>query len=153
MRSARQRAVVLAGVALALAIVGLALALGRGGGGAEETSGAGGSRSDEEGGVTVMATWDGSLSPAKFELALNTHSVDLDGYDLSRLVVLRVNGGSEVAPVSTDQPKGGHHRSATLTFDWPVARASQAGASTVELVVRGVGGKAERVLRWEPAGE
>jgi hypothetical protein len=94
----------------------------------------------------VKATWDGSLAPTSFKIALDTHTVDLDAYELARLVVLRVDGGADIAPASSEDATGGHHREATLTFD-----TDQPGGSfsEIELVVRDIGGKAERILRWE----
>ena len=51
-----------------------------------------------------------------FAVAMDTHSVDLDGYDLSTLVVLQTGDGRETMPVSWDAPKGGHHRKGKLVF-------------------------------------
>jgi hypothetical protein len=47
---------------------------------------------------------------------MDTHSVDLDGYDLSQLVVLKTGDGREGVPLKWDSPAGGHHRKGTLTF-------------------------------------
>jgi hypothetical protein len=45
-------------------------------------------------------------------------------------------------------PKGGHHREGRLTFDGDAAPFF-ADATWIELVINGVGGVPERVLRWD----
>ena len=82
-----------------------------------------------------------------FQVALNTHSVDLDAYDLKNGVRLRDDRGNELAPGTVDVPLGGHHRSGTVTFEGPALAA----AKYVELVVRGLAGVPERSFRWEVA--
>jgi hypothetical protein len=107
-------------------------------------------QSVDGGGVTVKATWNGDRSAPAFTVALDTHTVDLDGYDLSDLAALRVNG-TEIAPVTWGAPKGGHHREGELTFPVTMPDGTPViSADTIELVlvVRGVGGMEERVLRW-----
>jgi hypothetical protein len=100
--------------------------------------------------VKVAATWRGPERGPIFEMALDTHVVDLDGYDLTRLAVLRTDQGLEVAPSGWDAPKGGHHRSGTLSFppvigDRPVISP---GTGAIELIVRDVAGVPERTFRW-----
>src|SRR3990172_5675246 len=82
-----------------------------------------------------------------FQVALNTHSVDLDAYDLKNGVRLRDDRGNELAPGTVDVPLGGHHREGTVTFEGPAL----ASAKYVELMVRGLAGVPERSLRWEVA--
>ena len=103
------------------------------------------------GNVTIKATWQGRSAGPIFFVALDTHAVDLDVYDLKQLVTLRVDGGQAVQPVSWDAPKGGHHRSGTLSFPAAAADGSpliSASTRTVELVIRDIAGVPERVLRW-----
>ncbi len=83
-----------------------------------------------------------------FYVAMNTHSVDLDGYDLGELATLRDNTGNEYRPVSWDSAPGGHHRKGTLTFNLPDS-LSQGNAEYVEIVIRDIAGIDERVLKWE----
>ncbi len=110
-------------------------------------AGPGGTRTSEEGSVTVQVTWNGSLNDFVFEVVMDTHSVDLDSFDLSQLAVLRSDRASEVRPAGWDAPKGGHHRSGQLRFPG----SSLAGQPRyVELVVRGLAAP-ERVFRWEIA--
>src|SRR5262245_65963631 len=75
----------------------------------------GATQTNEGGQVTVKATWNGVSAGPVFNIALNTHAVDLDGFDLKQLAVLQVDG-REVQPSGWDAPKGGHHRSGTLSF-------------------------------------
>ena len=83
-----------------------------------------------------------------FYVAMNTHSVDLDGYNLGELAALRDNMGNEYRPVSWDSAPGGHHRKGTLTFSLPDS-LSQGNAEYVEIVIRDIAGIEERVLKWE----
>jgi hypothetical protein len=66
--------------------------------------------------VTIAVTWQGAEAGPVFNVALDTHSVDLDAVDLSKAAMLRTDPGVQVRPVGWDAPKGGHHRSGTLAF-------------------------------------
>ena len=113
-----------------------------------------------QGGVTIQVTWvtadllaspemegAGDLDLSRylaFYVRLNTDSADLSKYDLGRISVLHDLSGGEYQPeawrplnVSND------HREGLLTF-----RKVDLGGEGVELVVRGVGGVAERSYRW-----
>ena len=110
-----------------------------------------GTRTSDAGGVTVEVAWPGVSAGLVFRVSMNTHSVGLDGYDLSQLAVLRVNGTQEVAPVSWDAPLGGHHRSGTLVFPATAADGTPLigpAARSMDLVIRGVADVPERVFRW-----
>lgn len=80
----------------------------------------------------------------EFNVALNTHSVNLD-YNLTEVAVLRCERGQEYKPVSWEgSPPGGHHRQGVLRFaslDHP--------SSFLELVIQDVAGVSERIFRWE----
>ncbi|HEX2916393.1 MAG TPA: hypothetical protein VH186_36870 [Chloroflexia bacterium] len=109
------------------------------------------SKTSEGGQVTVKATWQGVGSGLTFQVSLDTHSVDLDSYDLARMAVLRTAEGQEVKPNGWEAAKGGHHRSGTLTF--PVTapdgrKLLGPDTRSFELVLKGVGGVPERVLSW-----
>ncbi len=103
----------------------------------------------EGGAVTVTATWLAPGEPS-FEITLETHSVDLDGYDLAQLAVLRTDQGREVAAEVWDAPKGGHHRAGTLRFPATVDGMPVLGPEvrTITLIIRDVAGVAERRLEW-----
>lgn len=110
------------------------------------------SQVSEGGEVTVKATWLADQASPTFAVALDTHSVALDGYDLRTLAVLRADG-REVAPSSWEAPAGGHHRSGTLTFPATAADGSPlitAQTRQIELVLRGIGDVPERILTWQP---
>lgn len=108
-------------------------------------------QTSDGGQVVVKATWQGSEAGPVFTVTLDTHSVDLDGYDLAQLTVLRVEDGREVQPRGWDAPKGNHHRKGTLSFP-AIGEDGKAivGPDTpgFELIIRDVAGVPERVLRW-----
>lgn len=109
--------------------------------------------SSEGGRVIVAVTWDGQAQEQgdqftlPFQVAMDTHSVDLDAYDLAKLAVLRNDRGEAVEAASWEAPRGGHHRKGVLTFAIPASFAN--GARFLELVVRDVAGVAARQFRWE----
>ncbi len=116
---------------------------------------AGTTRTSEGGSVTIDVTWEKSKESADvltFAVGMNTHSVDLDRYDLGKLAILRTDQGQEVKPGRWDAPEGGHHRSGVLTFparDGSGRPVLGPGVGSFELVIRDVAGIKERVLRWE----
>jgi hypothetical protein len=108
-------------------------------------------QTSEGGQVTIEATLQDSSAAPAFKITLDTHAVDLDGYDLAQLAVLRTDQGQIVQPMGWDAPKGGHHREGTLTFPATAANGSATiGPETrrVELVIRDVAGVPERTLTW-----
>ncbi len=127
---------------------------GTGGNSAGKSAGA--TQRNSAGNVTIDVTWENpkeTSGPLTFSVAMNTHSVDLDGVDLGRLAVLRNDSGQEVKPQKWDAPSGGgHHRSGVLTFPSKDSSGKPIvgpGTKTLELVIRDVAGVKERVLRWE----
>jgi hypothetical protein len=111
------------------------------------TSGGSSTQRSEGGQVTVEATWAGLSVGASFDVKLDTHSVDLDALDLSN-AILRNNRGETLSAVPWTAAKGGHHREGTLTF---AGNASTffAGATSIDLVLAGVGDLPERTLHWK----
>ncbi len=104
----------------------------------------------EAGQVTVAVSWAGPAAGARFGVAIDTHSVDLDSIDLTRQAVLRTTAG-ELAPTSWAAPKAGHHRSGELVFPQVLLDGRPAIATgSVQLVIRDVGGIPERVFSWQP---
>jgi len=77
---------------------------------------------------------------------MNTHSVNLDAYEMEKISFLRVDGGKEQKALGWFRPDGGgHHRSGVLKFAGPVP----AGAQSLQVIIRGVGGVQERVFEWK----
>jgi len=111
-------------------------------------------QTNEGGQVTIKATWQGPGAGPIFDVVLDTHAVDLDGYDLTQLALLRIDGAREIRPTGWDAPKGGHHRAGTLTFPATAADGSALivpDTRTIELVIRDIAGVPERVFRWTPS--
>lgn len=112
------------------------------------------SQANEGGNVTVKVTWanPGATGEGpRFEVELDTHSVNLDEYRLEDLAVLRA-GGREVKPESwSESGGGGHHQGGILRFPARVdgAPVLRPGIGTVELVIRDIAGVPARVFKWE----
>ncbi len=106
-------------------------------------------QSSDGGAVTIDVEWQGEENNSLvFYVAMNTHSVGLDEYDLTELAILRDNAGQEYSPVSWDSAPGGHHRRGILSFPLPDS-LSKGKTDYMEIVIRGVAGIEERVLKWE----
>ena len=82
--------------------------------------------------------------PARFEVKMNTHSVELD-YDMVVVSTLVDDNGTTYQPLqwSGAQP-GGHHRSGTLIF--PDLKGAP---KSVTLVLKGIANVPERVFEWK----
>lgn len=109
------------------------------------------SQTSEGGNVTVEVTWKGKSVGPVFTVAIDTHSVNLDGYDLRQLAVLQTDQGAEFTPTNWDAPKGGHHRTGTLTFSATTPDGTALigpNTRTIRLIVRNVAGVSERVFQW-----
>lgn len=98
------------------------------------------------GNVTVTATYLNPRSDkeAKFDVAMDTHSVDLDRYDLKTLSLLRDDAGNEQKPLRVENLGGGHHRQVTLVFAKPSNKAKR-----LELVVNDIAGVKVRSFGWD----
>jgi hypothetical protein len=106
---------------------------------------------DSQGSVTVLVTLTAQPSPGapiKAKVVLDTHSVALDGVTFEQAVVIRPPNGADVPPTAVEQASGsGHHREAVLVFP----PSPQPGP--VRIVVKNVGGVAERTFTWEPSAQ
>ena len=104
-------------------------------------------QSNDEAAVTVEVTplnLGGDAATLEFEVAFNTHSVDLS-FDPAAISVLRDAAGGEYPAIAWEGGgPGGHHREGVLRFQAP----DQAD-KFVEVVVQDVAGVPERVFRWE----
>jgi hypothetical protein len=97
------------------------------------------------GGVMAKVTF---LNPkgaddARFQVVLDTHSVNLDTYDLKSIAVLRDDTGKIYVPTAIENKGGGHHREAVVTF----AKLAP-GTKRIELIIRDVAGIKERTFVW-----
>ncbi|MBI4187598.1 MAG: hypothetical protein HY529_00130 [Chloroflexi bacterium] len=105
-------------------------------------------QSNTGGNVTIDMTWiKTETGPLSFNVAMNTHSVDLDQYDLGKLATLRDDAGNTYTPLSWEAAAGGHHRSGKLTFPVPDS-LSQKKTKYIEIVIRDVAGIEQRILKW-----
>jgi len=106
---------------------------------------------DSQGAVTVVVKpldLNGSQDTLIFEVALDTHSIDLS-MDLSALATLTTDTGQSVQAVLWDAPRGGHHVSGTLSFPASVAgKPILDGASKLTLIIKEVDAP-ERVFAWD----
>ena len=106
-------------------------------------------QSDTGGSVTIDIEWmPGKDNSLIFNVAMNTHSVNLDQYDLGKLAILRDATDNEYQPLSWDSTPGGHHRRGILIFSLPDSISNEE-TEYLEMVIRDVAGINERVLRWE----
>ena len=153
---------------LSLALLALASACTGGDDGAESSSGetsgpSPATQTDSAGSVTVEATWitpehrsgndevqavadDYAIADVVLlHVEMNTHSVDLSGYDLASLATLDAGVGPELpldwVTISDDQ----HHTEGVIVFRRPST------AAAVTLTLRDIGGVPARTLRWSPA--
>ena len=97
------------------------------------------------GGVTVKATYLSQTEhESRFSVVLDTHSVNLDGFDLKALSILRDDTGIVLTATAIEKNGRGHHREVLLTFPRPSPKRKW-----LELVIKDLAGEPERVLRWE----
>ena len=109
-------------------------------------SAAGITRSNSGGGVTVNVTYPHSQNPEEtgFDVVLDTHSVNLDAYDLKALSLLRDDTGKTYQPVRVENKGSGHHREITVVFP-----KVSSPAKRLELVVKDIAGIKERSFLWD----
>lgn len=97
------------------------------------------------GGVSVKVTYLAQTEhESKFSVALDTHSVNLDNYDLKSLSVMRDDTGLTMAPTGVEAKVSGHHREIILTFPRP-----STDRKWLEHVIKDIAGVKERTFRWD----
>ena len=107
------------------------------------------------GGVTVEAKYLGASAAGdaiRFEIKLDTHSVNLDQYDLKQLATLRNDLGVAVKPLTFEKKGSGHHIQNILAFpakDEAGKSVAGDGVTSLELVLFDIADVPQRVLRWE----
>jgi len=95
---------------------------------------------DEQSEATVVVTPIDILSQSKewkFDIGMNTHSVELD-QDMIKVAVLVDDYGKEYKPIAWEGPTGGHHREGVLKFNQitPVPKSIKLKISGIGDVVR-----------------
>ena len=98
--------------------------------------------------VTVIATFKnpddiGGKEELKFEVKLDTHTVNLDTFSFEKNIILRDDKGKTYKPSSSEISGSGHHREAEVRFKNP------GKVKSVELLVKDVAGVKETVLKWD----
>lgn len=102
-------------------------------------------KTEEQESVTVVVTpLDLSLNSKKwkFDVGMNTHSVELD-QDMIKIAVLVDNQGKEYKPIKWEGPIGGHHREGVLIFNQITP-----SPKSVELKISGIKGVV-RTFVWQ----
>lgn len=85
--------------------------------------------------------WQGNRQPA-FEIALNTHSVELE-YNLTEIIKLTDNLGNTYEPLEWNGGSGGHHLRGEMTFE-----RVRGDPSSLTLTISGIDGQTES-FTWD----
>ncbi|HIH43766.1 MAG TPA: hypothetical protein HA257_01370 [Candidatus Methanoperedenaceae archaeon] len=99
-------------------------------------------RENLEGGVRITITPINVTDILTLEVSLNTHSVDLDRYNLTELAYLKDGSGNVYKPLSWESDGGGHHISGILKF------SSLNYTQGFEIVIENIAGIKERNFTW-----
>jgi hypothetical protein len=106
---------------------------------------------DSQGAVTVIVNplgLDNQDQQLEFEIALETHSVDLS-MDLAETAILTTDTGLTIQASEWDGLRGGHHVSGTLSFPASVdGNPILHGVPILTLIIRNVD-VPERVFAWD----
>jgi hypothetical protein len=96
------------------------------------------------GGVTAKVTYlnPKSNDDPRFQVVLDTHSVNLDSYDLKAITVLRDDTGKSYVPTGVENKGTGHHRETTVSFPKISNEAKR-----LEILIKDVAGVKERTFR------
>lgn len=111
-------------------------------------------REDAQGAVTVEVTGKNPAANSEtldFDVAMNTHSVNLD-MDLAKLASLTTNTGISIDALVWTTADSGHHVSGTLSFPGQVNGVSILdGVIEITLTIHNVDA-AERIFTWQAGG-
>ena len=104
-------------------------------------------KKNEGGEVTVSVTPTTLKSgfPASFEIAFETHSVDL-AFDVEQIASLQDETGTVYAPHWDGSPPGGHHRKGTLRFTPDLS-----SPKTITILLKDIADIPTRTFTWEAA--
>ena len=106
--------------------------------------GLGVTQTNSGGGVTVKVTYLAQTEhESKFSVVLDTHSVNLDSYELKPLSVMRDDRGLTMQATGAESKGSDHHREVVLTFPRPSLERKW-----LELVIKDIAGVKERTFRW-----
>ena len=96
---------------------------------------------DDQGKVSVIAqplNVGSGEEWLKFDLSMNTHSIDLS-MDLATLATLTMNNGLYVQAILWDAPRGGHHITGMLVFPASLdGKSVLEGATRMTLVIEDI---------------
>ncbi|MBT3822796.1 MAG: hypothetical protein HOG04_15490 [Nitrospinaceae bacterium] len=115
-------------------------------------------RQDSRSAVTVSVTYLNPLGKVQgntldFEVRLETHSVDLDGFKVEELAVHEGSSGVKAKALGWFEPGGGgHHRFGILRFPKNDKKGNpllSLEEQKLELRIRGIAEAAERVFKWD----
>jgi len=115
-------------------------------------------RSDQQGNVDVDVIFLNPLTEEKekelvFEVMLNTHSVDLEKYDLSKISVLKTSDGIRIEDgIEWRIESGsGHHITGLLKFPLYVNNRPILSKDTdyITIIIRNLDNIPERTFQWE----
>ncbi len=98
------------------------------------------SQEKSEAGVTAKVVLESSDGTMKFKIALETHTVALNGYKFDEIVALRADGKDYKGTVLS-QEGSGHHRGALIEFENPKTKK-------FEIIIKDVAGVKERVFEF-----
>lgn len=103
-------------------------------------------RSNSGGGVIVKVTYlnPESADEVRFQVMLDTHSVNLDSYDLKALTILRDDAGQSYQATKVENKGSGHHREVILVFPKLSAQAKR-----LDLVIQDIAKVKERSFSWD----
>jgi hypothetical protein len=106
-------------------------------------------RIDKAGPVDVTAIYLNPLEKAgdselRFEVKLDTHSVNLDQLKLEEISFISFDNGTESKSSGLNREGSGHHITNILTFNGPIP----VEARIMTLIFRNVGDISERRLEW-----
>ncbi len=146
-------------IALIALIVGAFLLIGQVGGNTAPVIDSSTEQVNSEGPVTVSIRYSdneesGSDDSLTFQVKIQTHTVNLDVYDIVKLATLKDSQGNVYTPSewTENQGSGGHHRSGILYFDLD----DEAGNAIIdsqdtffEIIVKDVGNVAVRSFKWD----
>ncbi|HYF95402.1 MAG TPA: hypothetical protein VD969_24590 [Symbiobacteriaceae bacterium] len=106
-------------------------------------------KTNDGGGIQVQVTYHAGVASLQFEISLNTHSVELGKYDLSKLSQVSLDPGGTLNDAEW-KPEGtgaGHHVTGILSFKDP--NGLLAGAKAVKLEIRDLAEVPVRQFEWQ----